>query len=132
MSESRRRIGTAAKKLYARHGAEGVSMRRVASALGVTATSIYRHYKDKEALVESIAEAGFTVLGQYFRSARAVHGSRVLGVAKRYLDFALSEPRFYEVMFLRPRTSVRTFPDDFAGHRSATFDILRAEVEREM
>lgn len=102
-------------------------MRTIAAGLGVTATSIYRHFPSKDALVEAIAESGFARLGEYLASRRSV-----TGLMERFLDFALDEPRLYELMFLRRREGVRRFPDDFAAHRSATFDQLRGVVEGEM
>jgi AcrR family transcriptional regulator len=102
-------------------------MRSVASGLGVTATSLYRHFATKEDLVEAIVDNGFVRLASYLRRARSVPG-----VMERFVDFALDEPRLYELMFHRRRAAVRRFPADFAEHKSATFDQLRAKVDAGM
>lgn len=47
----REKILDTASKMYAEHGYTAVSMRDVASAVGVTPANLYHHFKDKEHLV---------------------------------------------------------------------------------
>ena len=105
-------------------------MRGIASSLGVTATAIYRHYRDKSELLDAIVEAGFTSLMTALQKRKK--NPSVLEIIDNFFDFALEQPRLYELMFLRQRDRIRVFPADFAAHRSPTFDLLRDAVEREM
>ncbi|HEX2120515.1 MAG TPA: TetR-like C-terminal domain-containing protein, partial [Thermoanaerobaculia bacterium] len=57
---------------------------------------------------------------------------RPMPIIESFADFALEEPRLYELMFLRRRDNVRVFPDDFAARRSRAFDLIRDSVQREM
>ena len=123
------RILTVASRRQLAGGAEAVSMRSIASSLGVTATSIYRHFRDKDHLLDAIVEAGFASLLTHLQRRRS---PGVIAVMDSFLDFALAQPRLYALMFLRQRDRVRVFPADFAAHRSPTFDLLRDAVEREM
>ncbi|MCC2105214.1 MAG: helix-turn-helix transcriptional regulator, partial [Hyphomicrobiales bacterium] len=50
-------------------GAGDLSLRGVARAVGVSATAVYRHFPDKDALLSAIAEEGFRLLGQAQRAA---------------------------------------------------------------
>jgi AcrR family transcriptional regulator len=56
-------ILAAAREILTRKGERGVTMRAVAERVGVTATAIYRHYRDKAALLEQMARTGFEALG---------------------------------------------------------------------
>ncbi len=58
---SRERILQAALALVDRHGLEALSMRRLGAELGVEAMSLYRHFQNKEALLDGLQEA---VLGE--------------------------------------------------------------------
>ena len=54
---TRQDLISATVDLVAREGVAGVSMRRVAGILGVTATALYYHCKDKRELLDLAAEA---------------------------------------------------------------------------
>lgn len=129
MSEPRKRILVAATR-RAREGT-AVSLRGIASELNVTPMSIYRHFSDKEALLDTIVESGFALLAERLAGRRS-RRRRVLRVIADFLEFALEEPRLYELMFLRRRAKTRIFPRDFAAHRSTAFDLLRDAVVEEM
>lgn len=129
MATAKQRILSVAARKQLHGGEDAVSMRSIASTLGVTATSIYRHFRDKDQLLDAIVESGFDSLLTYLQRKR---NPGVLAVMDAFLDFALEQPRLYDLMFLRQRDRVRVFPDDFAAHRSPSFDVVRESVEREM
>jgi TetR/AcrR family tetracycline transcriptional repressor len=54
---TREAIARTALDLADREGAENLSMRRLAAELGVTPMAIYRHFRNKEELVDAIVEA---------------------------------------------------------------------------
>ena len=54
-----RRIIIASRRLLDKEGPEAVTMRRVAKAVGITAMAIYRHYPDRAALLNALADEGF-------------------------------------------------------------------------
>jgi AcrR family transcriptional regulator len=126
---TRTNILDAARRLHDDQGDGGVSMRNIAAELGVSATAIYRHYRNKEAVMAAVVEQGFALLVDYLtRDGKP----DVIDFMMRFLDFALDEPRLYDVMFLRARRDVRRYPEDFAAHKSPSFDAARQAVEREM
>jgi AcrR family transcriptional regulator len=61
-SETQRRILLVSIPLYARRGYDGTSMRDIARAAGIKASSIYEHFSGKEALLH---HALVEVLGQF-------------------------------------------------------------------
>ncbi len=131
---TRQRIRRAARELFLRHGPEGVSTRRIARRLGLTAPALYRHYASRAELLEEIADEGFELLARSLSEASDLPTARerILAMADRYLNFALAHPRHFDWMFLRTRARARRFPDDFAEGRSPTASPLIREVETAM
>lgn len=128
------RIAAAARRLLEREGAEAVTMRRVADAVGITAMAIYRHYPDRDALLEVLANRGFAELAGAFGGKRlpAEPEARLVRLADIYVDHALKNPRLFELMFLAPRRGARRFPRDFKAGRSPTGNLVAAVIEEGM
>ena len=130
------RIALAARKLLEAEGAEAVTMRRVAAAVKITAMAVYRHYADRDALLQVLADKGFTELAERLEKARLQGDldTRMRKVLNVNLDFALEQPQLFELMFLRMRKGARKFPRDFAAGKSPTanpFAELVAEGMRD-
>lgn len=53
------RILRHARRILDRHGAEAVTMRAVAKAVGITPMALYRHFPDREGLLNAVADQGF-------------------------------------------------------------------------
>jgi AcrR family transcriptional regulator len=135
MTDTRERIATATRQLFDRHGLEGVSMRRVARKVGVTAPAIYRHYDGRDELHEEITGAAFEILLRRLDGTLAVPGpplERILRLFDGYLDFALDHPRHFDFLFLNWRPNQRTVGELKEPGASPTVTILRAEVEAAM
>ncbi|WNV87236.1 TetR/AcrR family transcriptional regulator C-terminal domain-containing protein [Umezawaea sp. Da 62-37] len=56
---NRAKVVTAALALVERHGVEALSMRKLAAELGVEAMSLYNHVKNKDDVLDAIAEVVF-------------------------------------------------------------------------
>ncbi len=127
MPNARNRICDATRSIIANDGVAGLSMRRIAAEVGVSATAIYRHFEDKNALVRAVVDEGFSLLEQRLRRAcKGQAGTRsILAILDGYVDFALAHPNYYDVMFLVPRQDVRRYPDDFQRRESTSFNLLR-------
>jgi AcrR family transcriptional regulator len=93
----------AAVPLLETHGSDGLTLRQVAAAVGVTHAAAYRHFDDKTALLAAIAESGFRDLAA--RLARGVAAANDDAPAKMrvfahtYVEFGLERPAVYGVMF---------------------------------
>lgn len=118
-------IVSAARQVIEQEGPDGLSMRRVAAAVGITAMAIYRHYADRTALLNAVADEGFAELSTRLHELR-LRGNletRLLQIADVFLDHAFENPKVFELMFLRPRDGARRFPDDFRARQSPTATI---------
>jgi AcrR family transcriptional regulator len=113
------RIFRAARALFDEEGLEGVSMRRIAERVGVTPMAIYRHYRDKDAVVNALMLDGFAAWEarvEAIDAAGSLAWLTAMGLA--YLDFAIAEPRRFEAAFLLNANAARQFPRDIEAGRS--------------
>lgn len=127
-----RKIIAASRRLLDTEGADAVTMRRTAKAVGITPMAIYRHYPDREALLNALADEGFRELAACLGRSR-VSGTvedRLMRLANIFLEHALENPRLFELMFLKPRPGARRFPEDFEAGASPTANFI-ADVVRE-
>jgi AcrR family transcriptional regulator len=128
------RILAAARRLLDREGADAVTMRRIGSAVGITAMAIYRHYPDRAAVLNALADQGFAELAAALGSRRlpGAFEARLFKMAEVYVDHALAHPRLFELMFLAPREGARRFPRDFKAGRSPTANATVAAIKEGM
>jgi AcrR family transcriptional regulator len=127
------RIIAAARSIFEAEGAQAVSMRRVASAVGITAMAIYKHFPDREALLNAIVDAGFQELrARYLKTNHLSTEKYLMHLLDEYLEFALEHPRLFEYMFSAPRPGARQFPRDFVAGRSPTASVVAEQVSRAM
>lgn len=128
------RIAAAARRLLDKEGAEAVTMRRVAAAVGVTPMAIYRHYPDRASLLNALADEGFEELAARLAVKKFSGGveERLAKMMEIYLEHALQKPRLFELMFLKPREGARSYPRDFKAGRSPTANLLVEVVQSGM
>lgn len=91
----------AAGAAVAEQGPDGVSLRELAKTLGVSPAAPYRHFPDRQALLNEVAVQGFTQLGQdYAAAAQNVDPASALRATGRaYLDLAFKRPGLFQLMF---------------------------------
>jgi AcrR family transcriptional regulator len=100
----RERILSSACELYLRDGLDGFSMRKLARAVGVTAPALYRHFPSKEAVLLDVVREAYQRFSQHLY--RALEGrtaaERFFLAGQGYLDFALENPRLYDMLYASP------------------------------
>jgi len=95
----------AASLLLADPTAPPLTLRGVARAAGVAATSVYLHFDDTDALILAVADRHFGELVEAQRAARdaaATPREAVHAIALAYCEFGLANPGLYQVMFGSP------------------------------
>jgi AcrR family transcriptional regulator len=130
------RIARVALAMLEEEGPEAVSMRRVASAVGITPMAIYHHFPDREALLNTVTDREFAKLLAHIQ-AHPLHGSlenRVIAVMEGYVDYSFKQPRVFDYVFSHVRSDARKYPQDFRARRSPTLnpiaDMLAGEMEK--
>ena len=129
----RRALLDQALRTIEQDGVEGLTLRAVGDALGVSRTALYRHFSDKQALVAAVARDGFRTLRlalveAWERAGRSQAGFQAMGEA--YLQFAVTHPSHYRVMFGRFLQSAACDPEfvrEAAGAFQALVDSLVAQ-----
>ncbi len=128
------KIARAARRLLDKEGAEGVTMRRVASAVGITPMALYRHYPNRDGLLNALADSGFVELSEKLGSVRLTGGieEQLLKILDVFLDHAFEKPRLFALMFLTKREGARQYPEDFRARRSPTANVSADVIARAM
>lgn len=93
-----RELARAARELLEADGPEGLSMRRLAERVGVTAPSVYKHFADKSALEHAVISEAFAELAWDFAAAIAGAGDPLAALGAEYRRFALAHPHLYRLM----------------------------------
>ena len=110
-----------AERTLSQSGASELSLRELARQVGVSHAAPRRHFADKQALLDALAEDGFERLGESLRNAMTAAGdefdARLLAFAHAYVHFATRHAALLELMF-----SVK--------HRPGAADSLRASADR--
>jgi AcrR family transcriptional regulator len=92
-----------AERTVREHGVQELSLRELARAVGVSHAAPRRHFPDRQALLDALAEAGFARLGAELRTAVDAAGedfeARLRATAAAYIRFATQDAALLEMMF---------------------------------
>jgi AcrR family transcriptional regulator len=109
---------TAALRELAREGVEGFSLRGVARRAGVSAPAVYRHFRDKDALLAAVAADCADRLATTIKAAVAsatdddpLERFRTVGIA--IVQFAVANPEHYRALTI-PGLAARATPEQRA------------------
>lgn len=122
----RRTILDASLGLIATEGLEGFSMREVARRAGVSHQAPYHHFPDREAIMAAIVAEGFQRLRDDSRAAlEGVEDpfDRLVASGRAYIDFALSHPAHFKLMF-RSEHVREDRHDEARACAQGAFDVL--------
>jgi AcrR family transcriptional regulator len=118
-------------------GAEALSLRALARAVGVSQTAPYRHFADKNALLAALATRGYRDLLGALRTAGDATGDcpreRLIAFAHAYVDYATNNPDLFKLMFGPALQPTEKFPELRAASRETyglVQEILRHGIER--
>ena len=104
-AETRALILAAARAMFTRDGYERTTMRGIANRIGYTATTIYHHFADKDALMLELCAMDFralhTALTSVSQVSDPVERIRLMGLG--YVRFALENTEQFRFMFLTER-----------------------------
>ena len=106
----------AGEALARAEGLEGVTVRRIAAACGVSAAAVYRHFPSGDHLIAAVAQRAREIMARdMFARLDAAVGrppiDRLREVGESYIAFALAEPRLFSLVSM-PMTTPPDRPDD--------------------
>jgi AcrR family transcriptional regulator len=94
---------TATRELLIEHGPDGFTLADACRRAGVTTAAPYKHFRDKQEILEDIVTRAFNELAA--NNARAVEESGrgtiegITAMGMSYLEFAVSQPTIFRLMF---------------------------------
>ncbi|MCA1943382.1 MAG: TetR/AcrR family transcriptional regulator [Yonghaparkia sp.] len=106
----------AGEQLARSEGLDGVTVRRIAAACGVSAAAVYRHFPSGDHLIAAVAQRAREIMARdMFARLDAAAGrapiDRLREVGESYIAFALAEPRLFSLVSM-PMTTPPDRPDD--------------------
>jgi AcrR family transcriptional regulator len=100
IADFRERLCDAAEKQFGAHGLDGVTMRALAGALGVSPMTPYRYFEDKEEIVAAVQTRAFErFAGALEASVDADAAKFARNASSAYVGFAFQNPEAYRLMF---------------------------------
>ncbi|OBJ65980.1 hypothetical protein A5626_11785 [Mycobacterium marseillense] len=112
-----------AEKTLRKSGVDGLSLRELARAVGVSHSAPRRHFDDKAAMLEALVIDGFDRLGRALAKAAEPDGrdfvTSLSDVAVAYVRFATDNPALVELM--SARRYLANASDELARARDASF-----------
>lgn len=122
----------AALDLIAQKGPAGFTFAEAARSAGVSPAAPYRHFRDRDDLLASIAERGFEQfearLSAAWDDGRPDTATAFERLGRAYLAFARDEPASYSAMFESGLSPTAHPGLALAGERA--FAVIRAAAER--
>jgi AcrR family transcriptional regulator len=117
-------------------GADAVSLRQVAHAVGVSPSAAYSHFPDKTALMTAVAGLGMAELdSRMVAAARSLPGdddrsaiARFRSAGEAYMRFASEEPHLFRHMF-GPACEKRYADLADKEHESISYQVLCAGLD---
>lgn len=102
-SNLKEKLITEGTKIVQREGMKNVSLRRVAEICGVTHSSPYRHFKNKNEYLKALVDQISIVFGSSI--AKGITGDMraediLLKMGINFVEFARSFPNYFDVLFL--------------------------------
>ncbi len=101
--ELRQTILKAAGALFLEQGYDRFSMRHLAEQIGYSAATLYLYFRDKDDLLFTVVDEGFTRFGtQLAQAAASSHDpwERLSALGQAYVTFGLRNPAYYQLMFM--------------------------------
>src|SRR5688500_7951298 len=114
----RTRSVEAARDLASEEGLDALSMRAIAQRAEYSPATIYLYFRDKDALLREVIQAGFERMGEYMREELEEVGTasspaeQYLALGRGYVRFAIENTAYFRVMFELPTVAcMDSLPD---------------------
>lgn len=128
----KQKILDASRKMLINEGFKGLSMRKIAKEIGVSATSIYLHFENKDHLLHVLMEESIENLSVALEQAaqNCVDArDKIEAVIKAYAQFALQNPSKYQIIYLVKTDEMARYPKEKFRKVRRGYDLLSSAIE---
>jgi AcrR family transcriptional regulator len=123
----RERLCDVAEEKFAAHGIDGVTLRDLATALGVSPMTPYRYFKDKDAILAYVRARAFNRFAETMEKAKGAVLKKpgAWQPGEIYIDWALKNPAAYRMIFDTNQPTATDYPDLVAAMKRARETMTR-------
>ena len=122
-----------AEQMLVELGVEGISLRGVAKAAGVSHTAPYRHFKDKQTLLAEIGVLGFARLEQgvidTVLNYPGEYEKQLEETGVHYTTTAIESPEVFHLMFGQ-WCNKSLLPESYKTAKSTAFETFRGMIQQ--
>ncbi|WP_299744273.1 TetR/AcrR family transcriptional regulator [uncultured Tateyamaria sp.] len=124
------RVVSEAFKVIAEAGVEALSLRAIAKRLGVSHQAPYKHFPSRDHILAEVVARSFETFSTHLEARpRSENGFEDLGfMGRAYLDFAMTHPLQYRLMFNTALPDIDDHPNMLAMSQRAFF-ILHERLQ---
>lgn len=115
-----------------KEGYRGLSLRKIAREVGVSATSIYLHFENKDDLIHTLIDESIQNLNEALKQAAAEIENpleRLEALAGAYVDFALNRPREYQIIYVVSSDEMARYPKEKFRKARKGYELLTSTIE---
>lgn len=135
ISAFRDKLCQTAELLFIEFGIGGFTMRRLAAALGVSAMTPYRYFRNKSELLTAVRTQAFQKLADTLNVASENlppdSPSKTDALCLTYIDFALGHADQYQLMFSREAETTQ-IPDDLRNTYQQCLAIIGQALKEDL
>lgn len=113
--------------LLVKDGFGKMSMRKIAKRAGVSATSIYLHFQNKDELLLALIESSISKLAAALEANLADSDDSITKLekmARSFVDFALENPQEYEIIYMVRPEEMPKFPKEKFQQIRKIYELL--------
>ena len=122
-----------AMEVIAKEGVDKLTLKVLADATGTSRSAIYKHFKNKDALIETIIERGFEKFdaetSPYLQNDTQSLVDRFYRTGKNYIEFAKNNPNLYRLLFGKKYAYIREELLSIKDEDCSGFAALQKTVE---
>lgn len=110
-----------------------MSMRKIASQVGVSATSIYLHFKNKDDLLLELIDTSIARLSDKLENQLRDFDNpvqKLQKLAESYIEFALNNPQEYEIIYMVRSEEMPKFPKKKFRQVRKIYELLADIIEQ--
>ena len=124
---------TIAMDFIAKEDVEKLTLKVLSDATGTSRSAIYKHFKNKDALIETIIENGFDKFDaettQYLHDESKALIDKFYLTGKLYVEFAKRNPNLYRLLFGKKYAHIREELLSIKDEDCSGFAVLQKTIE---